>query len=334
MNKERKLLLWGLILGILVTVLTSFLSNAFDSVLSNNQQLLNSKVFEIIDIASYVLYGIGIIYFLIIIIFKKINLNNHAGGILLWSIIFLLLNVVTGIFGIMVYGKLEKEKKRPLPEIEIKKFTNKYICLAAFIICMLIMFVFSKKIDSFLEMVLMYVTMFILMISVFFKQLKHDFKIFREYFKEYMSLSIKTWLKSLVVMMILGIILQLTTNLKTSNNQATLQSMFNSYPVFVALLSVIYAPIVEELLFRGVLRKFFNSKYLFIVISGVAFGLLHVIDDSKTLAEFSYVFVYSTLGIFLSSLYYKTNNLFSNISFHFFQNTLGLIGMLLLYFIK
>ena len=52
MNKERKLLLWGLILGILVTVLTSFLSSAFDSVLSNNQQLLNSKVFEIIDFIS------------------------------------------------------------------------------------------------------------------------------------------------------------------------------------------------------------------------------------------------------------------------------------------
>ena len=73
-------------------------------------------------------------------------------------------------------------------------------------------------------------------------------------------------------------------------------------------------------------------KYVFILVSGILFGLLHVIDDSNTLAEFSYVIVYSSLGMFLASLYYKTNNLFSNILFHFFQNALGVIGMILLYF--
>ena len=71
---------------------------------------------------------------------------------------------------------------------------------------------------------------------------------------------------------------------------------------------------------------------LFIIISGVVFGFMHVIDDSKTLAEFSYVLVYSSLGMYMASLYYKTNNLFTNMSFHFMQNTLGLIGMILLKF--
>ena len=263
MSKERKLLFWGLIFGILITILTAFFSSIFNNILnnSNSQELLNSKVFEIIDVASYILYGIGIIYFLILIVFKNINLNKHASGILFWSIIFLIINIVTGIFGLIVYDKLEKKKKRPLPEIEIKDFTNKYICLAAFVICILVMFVFAKNVESFFGMMILYAIMFILMVSVFFKQLKHDFKIFKEYFREYMSLTLKTWLKSLVVMMILGIILQLTTNLKTSNNQATLQSMFNKFPIYVALLSIIYAPIVEELLFRGVFRKCRNSKY-------------------------------------------------------------------------
>ena len=196
---------------------------------------------------------------------------------------------------------------------------------------MIIMFVLSKYVTGFLGLILIYASIFILMISVFYKQLVHDFKIFKEYFREYMSLTIKTWLKSLVVMMILGIILQLVTNLGSSNNQESLQKLFNVYPIFVALLSMFYAPFAEELMFRGVFRKFIKSKYLFIIVSGVMFGLLHVIDDSKTLAEFSYIIVYSSLGIYLASLYYKTNNLFTNISFHFMQNTLGVIGMIVLY---
>ena len=103
-------------------------------------------------------------------------------------------------------------------------------------------------------------------------------------------------------------------------------------PILVAILSMFYAPIAEELMFRGTIRKFIKNKKTFILVSGILFGLLHVIDDSKTLAEFSYVIVYSVLGIYLSTLYAKTNNLCTNIFMHFLQNTLSVIGMLLLTF--
>ena len=81
-----------------------------------------------------------------------------------------------------------------------------------------------------------------------------------------------------------------------------------------------------------VFRKFIKNKKLFVIVSGVVFGLMHVIDDSKTLAEFSYVFVYSILGIYLAGIYAKTNNLCTNIFMHFMQNTLSVIGMILLMF--
>ena len=197
---------------------------------------------------------------------------------------------------------------------------------------MFVMFYLSKYIKGMPATIIMYLGMFILMVGVFFKQLVHDFKIFKKYFREYMGLILKTWLKSLFVMILLGIILQLITNTTQSNNQQALQKMFNVYPIFVVILSTLYAPFAEELMFRGVFRKFINSKYLFILVSGILFGLLHVIDDSKTLAEFSYIIVYSSLGMFLASLYYKTNNLWTNITFHFLQNFLGVIGMLIIYF--
>ena len=336
MKREKKYLLISAIIAILYIPFDIFvLSKIYANMYKAMDITVNSDLSS--TIIGYSIYSIGIIYFLILSLNKKIDLNNHRKGILVWSILLFIFDIASGILGFIVYGSLDKsqrKEKRELPEIEYKEFTNKYICLAAFVICMVLMFVVSKYISGFLQLILLYLTMFILMISVFAKQLKHDFKIFKEYFKEYFSLILKTWLKSLVVLMIIGIIIQLFTNTIQSNNQETLQKMFNVYPLFVAFLAMIYAPFTEELLFRGVFRKFIKSKYLFIIISGVAFGLLHVIDDSKTLAEFSYIIVYSSLGMFLASLYYKTNNLFSNILFHFMQNTLGIVGMLLLYFLK
>ena len=339
MSKERKLLLVSIIIAILFVPFDFFvLSPALLKLYEISGISYEASKYDLaINVVSYLIYGIGVLYLMILTFNKKINLNIHHKGILIWSIYFILSsNYASGIIGLVAHSKLKKEKakRKELPKIEYQEFTNKYICLAAFAVCMIIMFVVAKHITTFIELVSIYVIMFTLMVLVFRKQLVHDFKIFKQYFKEYILLALKTWGKSLVVLMIVGIILQLVTNLGTSNNQQTLQTMFNKMPIFVIILTMFYAPIVEELLFRGVFRKFIKSEYLFVLISGITFGLLHVIDDSKTLAEFSYVIVYSSLGMFLASLYYKTNNLFANISFHFFQNTLGVLAMLLLFLTK
>ena len=337
MNKEKKLLLISIIYAVIYFLFDYFVLSNIDLSKYMNNQNISVDTNPIYDIIIYGIYFIGVIYFTILALSKKIDLNNHRIGIMFWSIMLFICNIVSGILGFIVFGKLDgkkKKAKRELPVIEYKEFTNKYICLLAFIVCMILMFVVSDHIKGIIGFISIYLSVLIIMIGVFYKQLIHDFKIFKQYFKEYFTLSFKTWLKSLLIMLILGIIIQLVTNTSQSNNQQTLQKLFDSYPILIGLLSVIYAPFAEELMFRGVFRKFIKSKYLFIIISGVAFGLLHVIDDSKTLAEFSYVIVYSTLGIFLAKLYYKTNNLFSNITFHFLQNTLGLIGMILLYFMK
>ena len=99
---------------------------------------------------------------------------------------------------------------------------------------------------------------------------------------------------------------------------------------YVIFLACIYAPITEELLFRGIFRKIFNNKWLFIILCVVTFGALHVVDDFKSIQELLYILVYSSLVIFLSTVYYKTNNLWTNILFHCIQNTLAILAMILL----
>ena len=324
MDNSRKKLLWSVILVILYFLLVFYIGG-FN---------VKDKTELIINVITIFLSVIGIVYECVLIFNKKIDLNKHKNGVLACSIYFLVVNIISGVIGFSVTKELNgnKKERRELPEIELKEYTNKYICLIAFIICLGILLFGSKIITEFWMLIVFYVVILSLMIGVFYKQLIHDFKIFKSYFKEYFVLILKTWGKALVLIMITTIIIQIITNTTQANNQIALQNSFNSNPVFIAILAMFYAPIAEELMFRGVFRKFIKNKKLFVIVSGVVFGLMHVIDDSKTLAEFSYVFVYSILGIYLAGIYAKTNNLCTNIFMHFMQNTLSVIGMILLMF--
>lgn len=324
MDNSRKKLLWSVILVILYFLLVFYIGG-FN---------VKDKTELITNIITIVLSVIGIVYECVLIFNKKIDLNKHKNGVLACSIYFLVVNIVSGVIGFSVTKELNgnRKEKRELPEIELKEYTNKYICLIAFIICLGILLFGSKIITKFWMLIVFYVVILSLMIGVFYKQLIHDFKIFKSYFKEYFVLILKTWGKALVLIMITTIIIQIITNTTQANNQIALQNSFNSNPVFIAILAMFYAPIAEELMFRGVFRKFIKNKKLFVIVSGVVFGLMHVIDDSKTLAEFSYVVVYSILGMYLAGIYAKTNNLCTNIFMHFMQNTLSVIGMILLMF--
>ena len=324
MDNNRKKLLWSVILVILYFLLVFYIGG-FN---------VKDKTEVIINIITIVLSVIGIVYECVLIFNKKTDLNKHKNGVLACSIYFLLVNIISGVMGFSVTKEINgnKKERRELPEIELKEYTNKYICLIAFIICLGILLFGSKIITKFWMLIVFYVVILSLMIGVFYKQLIHDFKIFKSYFKEYFVLILKTWGKALVLIMITTIIIQIITHTTQANNQIALQNSFNSNPVFIAILAMFYAPIAEELMFRGVFRKFIKNKKLFVIVSGVVFGLMHVIDDSKTLAEFSYVFVYSILGIYLAGIYAKTNNLCTNIFMHFMQNTLSVIGMILLMF--
>ena len=324
MDNSRKKLLWSVILVILYFLLVFYIGG-FN---------VKDKTELIINVITIVLSVIGIVYECVLIFNKKIDLNKHKNEVLACSIYFLVVNIISGVIGFSVTKELNgnKKERRELPEIELKEYTNKYICLIAFIICLGILLFGSKIITKFWMLIVFYAVILSLMIGVFYKQLIHDFKIFKSYFKEYFVLILRTWGKALVLIMITTIIIQIITNTTQANNQIALQNSFNSNPVFIAILAMFYAPIAEELMFRGVFRKFIKNKKLFVIVSGVVFGLMHVIDDSKTLAEFSYVFVYSILGIYLAGIYAKTNNLCTNIFMHFMQNTLSVMGMILLMF--
>ena len=105
-----------------------------------------------------------------------------------------------------------------------------------------------------------------------------------------------------------------------------------SLPIWYSLpLAIIYAPIVEETLFRGCIRRFIKNDKLFIIVSALVFGLLHTAFSEETIYNALVLAIpYATMGGFLAYIYTKTNNMLCNMSFHCFHNTIAMIISILI----
>ena len=316
MEKNKKLLLRSSILMILFLIPNIVISILFG---------IGTGFVRIYNISMYILSVLGISLFMYYSFSKK---NINRGLEFFISIVFLFMNIVSGVLGFIYFSKTSKYKKRELPKLEIMHNHPKIIYILAFIISMVLMFVIPKFTESKIVSIAIDVVIVFMMILLFFKDLKRDFKYFKDYFREYNSYVLKMFGISFAVMVVLAISIRLYTKISSPTNQLNLIALFKAMPVYLILLACIYAPFTEELLFRGIFRKIFNNKWLFIILCGLTFGALHVIDDFQSIGELLYILVYSSLGMFLSATYYKTNNLFANIYFHFLQNTLAVIAII------
>lgn len=71
----------------------------------------------------------------------------------------------------------------------------------------------------------------------------------------------------------------------SANNQELIEELLKSAPMIMIISSCIFAPIEEELLFRGGIRKIIKNKKVFIACSGLIFGLMHVTGSIIFLGE-------------------------------------------------
>ena len=101
MEKNRKNLLISNILMIIYLILNLILI-----VLSNN--IISDNIYENIEnISIFVLSIIGIVYYFILYFKKDIDLKKHSKGILIWGIIFFILNIISGIFSFIIYDNMK-----------------------------------------------------------------------------------------------------------------------------------------------------------------------------------------------------------------------------------
>ena len=62
-------------------------------------------------------------------------------------------------------------------------------------------------------------------------------------------------------------------------NQDMIEKIALEGPVYMIISATVFAPLSEELLFRGALKKVLNKKGIFITVSGLIFGLMHITES-------------------------------------------------------
>jgi len=90
-------------------------------------------------------------------------------------------------------------------------------------------------------------------------------------------------------------------------------------PIWFIIVGVIFAPIVEELFFRGFLFQGFRQRYGWVggaLLSSAIFGLAHL-DPVALIPTF-------ILGLLLAYMYQRSNSVWPGIILHVLVNALGL----------
>lgn len=138
----------------------------------------------------------------------------------------------------------------------------------------------------------------------------------------------------LLVNIILGSLIGLLTGGESTNQQA-LADMLVIAPYTLVFAAVIFAPIVEEIVFRGAIFNLLKNKtsnpIIPIVVSGAIFGAVHVLAGliSGDLLEMLHFITYFVMGCGFGFIYHKTKNIYVCIGVHMINNLIAVIMLFL-----
>lgn len=188
-----------------------------------------------------------------------------------------------------------------------------------------------KVLPNNLKIAIMFLINLSLMIMLFIfysKSIKENLKDLKLNFKSYIKDNFKYYVIGLLIMIISNIIISFFIE-GNSTNETLIREYINIMPIYMIFSSCIYAPFTEEMVFRKSLRNCFNNKVLYILLSGLIFGSMHLLS-ANNLVELVFLIPYSSLGCVFAYMYYKTNNIFVPMTFHMVHNTIIVINYLLM----
>lgn len=129
-------------------------------------------------------------------------------------------------------------------------------------------------------------------------------------------------------------VLQTLTGLTNGANQDIANKLFEMNPLSIAVPAIMIAPIIEEIIFRGLIFRSCRSFGFWGagIISGCIFGLIHCVGDilSGNWLAASFIIMYACMGLFMGKAYENGKNLISSISLHMFSNTIAVLAMMYL----
>ena len=284
---------------------------------------------------------------LILIEAVKNNILKKKGKLIVLSIVCLLVteNVIilmSSILNIIVLAFLKRKnpedfpekQKKEIPTVEYKASTKKemiFALVALMVYCSQFILASIINLNTLTQKIIVQtiidVIILVAVIICFKDKLKRDLKLFKENAKAYLQYILPKVGIIYLLMLLVSVASMLISQEASSVNQESLEALPKWY---LAPMAIIWAPIVEEVIFRGVLRRFIKNNILFIIASGIIFGVLHTIGEASLANIIIMAMPYAVLGGGWAYLYAKTDNITNNILAHAFQNTLATLFSLMI----
>ena len=137
------------------------------------------------------------------------------------------------------------------------------------------------------------------------------------------------WLPALVWALV--IVAQFFLPNDPSVNQQTAEQLTHSQPLFSFFMIVVFAPLTEELTFRGMLARFvfpqqdnLKQTALFLLVSTVIFALVHFPTSPQQFL------VYSALGFSMGLAYISKGGLAYSMGLHALNNLISFVMIMML----
>lgn len=162
----------------------------------------------------------------------------------------------------------------------------------------------------------------IILIFMYKKDIKKGIDEFKKNKEKSITIALKCWTFGCVIMYVSSIIISYINKQDISNNEQAVRESIKVAPLYMLFSCSIVAPLFEELVFRKSLKELVKNKWVFIILSGVIFGGLHVIGTYKNPIDILYIIPYGSMGCAFAYLLSKTDNITLPIMVHMIHNTI------------
>jgi len=202
---------------------------------------------------------------------------------------------------------------------------NIFLLLAYFVINIIATMYFIE--GNFIVGILINAT-FIIILFRFLKIKKQELLDFKKNFTDY--------IRKVFIYAFIGMAFMITSNIlisillpgTVSSNDAAVRELITSSIILMSINVAIIVPILEELVFRGLIRKMVTSKVLFLTISTLLFSSIHVLGGAAKWNDLMLLIPYAGVSFMFAYAYLKTNNIYVPISMHILHNSIALLAFL------
>ncbi len=168
---------------------------------------------------------------------------------------------------------------------------------------------------------------------IFRQKLKQDWYDLKANHSHYFKTYLPYWLIALALMMASNFVLFfIVGDGDIAENEQIIRETFQAAPIMVYFSVVFFAPLLEELVFRGAFYYIFQHKWLFVFLSGFLFGAVHIIGASDY-TQLLFIVPYAIPGFAFALALYHSKNFYVPIGLHFIHNGVVMALQILVIFV-